>query len=312
MIYATRSGKVPVLASCFSPRKKLSSAFCCCLLRKRATWAWEVGNLWSGNLGFDYERRLSSFNEQRLTDVSFQDRDRLNRDSNSGQLEVLYQNTLNTNVGVRVKYTENDLNDDEILGVRISNDYNETEISGVFYREGSAKSSLEASLGYTTQSYDDFDERDYKGSTGRLIYHGIITGKTRVDVSVWRETSTLSDETTTYVLAKGASITPVWSVTPIINIRGNIEYQDDDFKGQNDIVTALGGQRRSDDTWRFGIGAAWTPKRYLSLSLDYRYVDRDSSVDINDYGYQQVDAKVQVQFLPGGPSRWRDQLPIWL
>jgi len=297
-----------------------------------ANWAWEVGNLWSGNLAYRYRRDMRSFDERTIIDpdpvekdmrtrhegvldagyqlhpdwklgagleyldVSYQDRELLNRDAVSGHFDVLYRNTLNSQVGVRVKYTDNDLKEREIEGVGISNDYTETEISGLLYWEASAKSALEARLGYTKQSFDELDDRDYSGSTGRLTYFWKTTGKTKMDFAVWRETSTLDDEVTTYVLTKGASVKPVWSVTQLIKVRGRVEYENDDFKGQNDIVTALGGQRRDDDTWRFGIGAVWNPRRYLSLSLDYKYEDRDSSVDVNDFDTNQWDARAQVQF----------------
>ena len=89
-----------------------------------------------------------------LRDVSYQERKRLDRDASSGSLEVQYRNTLNTRVGVRGKYTKNDLKDENIGGVTIDNDYDETEISGVFYWEGTAKSALEARVGYVDVSYN--------------------------------------------------------------------------------------------------------------------------------------------------------------
>jgi len=250
------------------------------------TWAWQVGNLWSGNLGYEYQRKLRSFEEQFIRekdmkttktsffdagyqlhpdwrleagfnyrDISYQDRNRLDRDSITGLFEVQYSNTRNTRIGVRTRYTDNDLSEDNLLG--ISNDYTETEISGVFYWEGSGKSSLEARLGYTDQKFDDLDERDFQGTTGRLSFRWKATGKTKVDFSVWRETSNLSSEITTYVLRKGAEIRPIWSVTPKVSVFGAASYFEDDFKGDNEIVTALGGQRRNDDNWRFRIGSRW-------------------------------------------------------
>jgi len=297
-----------------------------------ATWAWQLGNLWSGNLGYGYKRDMRSFDDRTIldpdplekdmrtrhavffdggyqlhpdwelvgglgySDVSYQDRELLNRDATSGQFEVLYRNTLNSRVGVRVKYTDNDLKEREIAGIGINNDYTETQISGVLYWEASGKSALKANLGYTEQSFDELADRDYKGSTGRLTYFWKMTGKTKLNFSAWRETSTKNDEVTTYVLAKGANIIPSWSVTPVISLNGKIEYENADYKGQNDIVTALGGPRRDDDTWRLGVSADWDPRRYLKLSLGYRYVDRDSSIDANDYDYNQVDAKVRVAF----------------
>jgi len=291
------------------------------------TWAWQVGNLWSGNLGYQYLREMSSFNEQltrekdmrttktgffnggyqlhpdwrleagvEINDISYQDRDRLDRDSTAGTFEVQYQNTRNSRVGVRVRYTDNDLQDEDVLGVIVSNDYTETEISGVFYWEGTGKSAFEARLGYTDQSFDERNDRDFQGTTGRLTYHWIPTGKTKVDLSVWRETSTLFNEITTYVLTKGVQLRPSWSVTSKVTAFGDLAFVKDDFKGQNDLVAPLGGPRRDDDTWRFRAGARWEPRDYLQVSLSYGKQKRDSSLNTRDFDVDQVDAKVKFDF----------------
>ena len=168
-------------------------------------WEWQAGNLWSGNLGYKYNKQLRSFTQNlipgnitrdkdmrttqtafvdggyqlhpdwRLSggfshiDVGYDERTRLERKSNSGLLEVEYQNTLNTRVGLRGKYTTNELNDTDIGGISISNDYDVSELSGVFHWEGSAKSALELRLGYTDVSYDQGSERDFDGVSGRRI-----------------------------------------------------------------------------------------------------------------------------------------------
>jgi len=293
----------------------------------RGTWAWRVGNLWTGNLGYGYKKKLSSFDEQfvrvkdmrtthtgfldagyqihpdwRLSagvvynDISYEERNRLDRDTTGGVFSVQYKNTLNSRIGVRVKYTDNDLREQETLGIRVNNDYTETEISGLFYWEGTAKSALEANFGYTEQSFDQRDDRDYKGGTGRLTYFWKATGKTKVDFSIWRETSTKFNEVATYVLAKGASVRPTWSVTSKVTIFGDVSYVEEDFKAQNEIVSTLGGQRRNDDTWRARIGTRWRPRQYLQLSLSYSRQDRDSSIDVRDYDVDQVDARAQFNF----------------
>jgi hypothetical protein len=123
-----------------------------------------------------------------------------------------------------------------------------------------------------------------------------VTGKTTIDFSTWRETSTLFDEVTTYVLSQGVSIRPSWSVTPVITVSAEGSYENDDFKGENDIRTALGAQRRDDDTWRGRISARWDPRDYLSLSIGYERTDRDSSIELNDFDDKKADARVQVNF----------------
>jgi len=293
----------------------------------RAAWEWQVGNLWSGNLGYDYDKRLTSFTERLIpdkdmrttqtgffdagyqihpdwrleagadvVDVSYQERTQLDRKINSGSLEVQYQNTLNTRVGLRGKYSVNELNDTDIDGISISNDYDMTALSGVFYWEGSAKSALELLIGYTDISYDQLSERDFDGVSGRLIYHWILTGKTKLDIDVWREPSTLNDEIQDYVLSQGVSIRPTWKATTKITVRGILSYENDDFKARNDLLDALGAQKREDDNWLVGIRGNWEPRRFIDVSVGYRYKDRNSTIDIRDFKDHQVDAKVQLNF----------------
>lgn len=83
-----------------------------------------------------------------------------------------------------------------------------------------------------------------------------------MDVSVWRETSTLNDEITTYVLAKGASMAPTRSVTPSLRSKGKWGYNHDDFKAENEFKSALGGQRRDDYTW---LGRVFPPTGPLDV-----------------------------------------------
>ena len=292
-----------------------------------AAWEWQVGNLWSGNLGYDYDKRLASFTERVLpirdmrttqkvfldggyqihpdwrlkagvdfTDVSYEERSQLDREATSGLLEVQYQNTLNTRVGLRGKFSSFDLNDTDIGGVSISNDYDMTSLSGVFYWEGSAKSALELLLGYTDLSYDELSERDFDGVSGRLIYHWIFSGKTKLDVDVWREPTTLNDEIQDYVLSSGVRIKPTWNATSKISVRGVLSYENDDFKARNNVSTALGGPKRDDDNLIFGIRGNWEPRRLVDVSVGYRYHDRDSTIDFRNFKDHQVDAKVQLNF----------------
>jgi hypothetical protein len=292
-----------------------------------ANWAWQVGNLWDGNLGYEYKKELSSFTEQLVptkdmrtthrgfwnggyqihpdwkvsagvdyADVSYQDRNFLDRKTTTGSLAVQYKNTRNTYVGVAGDYAKNDLKDLEIApGTSVNSDYNVATISGIFSWEGSEKSSLEARLGYTDVRYDDLNDLDFQGTTGRLIYHWTLTEKTRMDAEIWRETTSLNNEITSYVLQKGVSIKPVWLATPKIKVRGRVAYTNDDFKARNDVAAAVGVQRRNDDTWKYGIGTTWSPRPYFNLSLDYRRETRDSSINARDYNDDMFIATIRFQ-----------------
>lgn len=290
-------------------------------------WAWQLGNLWNGQLGYRYEDKLTSFNQRlirnkdmrttqtgfltagyrihpdwrlvagaELKDVSYEERKGLDRDSSMGSLEVQYQNTLNTRVGVRGAFTQNDLKDQNVNGISVDNDYDISEISGVFYWEGSAKSALEARIGYTDVSYNELDDRDFQGISYRGIYNWIYSEKTRIDVEAWREPSSLSDEILGYVLAQGVSVSPTWQMTPKISFKGTVLYNNDDFKARNNLASNVNVQRRDDDTWMFRLIARWDPRDFLRLSLSYRKEDRDSSIDARDFNDDLVEGRVTFNF----------------
>ena len=61
-------------------------------------------------------------------------------------------------------------------------------------------------------------------------------------------------------------------------------------------TVALGVERRDDVTWEYGIRARWKPRQFVSLSLGYLHVDRDSSINANDYDVNQINGSVRFQF----------------
>ena len=139
-----------------------------------ATWRWQVGNLWSGNLGYSYSENLSTFYEfqdvlketetqsavfldagfqihpdwkliasSNLSNQSHRERKELDRELRSEGLEIQYRNTINTRIGLRVKVTDKNLDNlENVGGTLVNNDSKQTEISGVFYWEGTVKSYL--------------------------------------------------------------------------------------------------------------------------------------------------------------------------
>lgn len=290
-----------------------------------AAWKWQVGNLWSGDLKYRYRHELASFEEfttrikdlkstHRVdfvagyqihpdlellaglggSDTSFDEREQLDRETRSKLLELRYSNTRRTRVGIRGRITDTNLKEDTVInGVDVSNDYEEDEISGVFYWEGSGKSSVEARLGYTDLRYDERDERDFQGTTGRLTHFWRVTGKTRVDTSIWRETDSRFDEITTYVLSKGVSVKPIWDATAKIRVTAEVSFINNDYKGE-DVVTV--GDRRDDDIWLYALGVRYSPTRNLGLLLGYRNAERDSSEGFADYEAEMVNAQVRFKF----------------
>jgi len=298
----------------------------------QATWAWQVGNLWSGNLGYSYSKQLSTFyelqsvlKETRTENAYFldggyqfhpdwrligsisqsgqdyQERKELELESRSRRLEIQYQNTLNTRMGLRANVTEIDLlNLEDVGGTLVNNDSTQTEISGVFYWEGTSKSHFEARVGITNQKYDELSERDFHGSIGRMTYLWFMTEKTKLDISLWRETDSgyydVYDETTAFVVTKGMRISPVWSATPKITVSGTFSYEQDGFEGENAVILGSGLKSREDKIRLFRVNAGYNPAPNVDFSLAYQLEKRTSNRKDSEFDSSQIDAKVQLSF----------------
>ncbi|MDT8388830.1 MAG: outer membrane beta-barrel protein [Thiogranum sp.] len=297
-------------------------------VRAEGAWQWQVGSLWSGKLGYGYRDELASFDEfdtrvkdmrttnygffdagyqvhpdfevragVNLSETRYEERDRLDRDTNSVSGEFLYRNTRNSRIGIRTKFVEQDLlNETVIAGQPVDNDYDETEISAVVYWEGTGKSHLEARLGYTDLQYEELDDRDFEGTTGRLSHIWFMSGKTRITTAIWRETDSRYDEIVTYVLSRGISVSPTWAATPKITVRASVSAENSDFKGENEIREALGVEDRDDDLWRVMLGATYAVTRNAGVSLSVSHSERDSSIDNNDYEVDQINAEARMRF----------------
>ena len=289
-----------------------------------AAWKWGVGSHVGGDLSYRYKKELSSFNEQfarqkdmrtnhtgnfdmgyrfhpdwqiqvgiQYSESSYQKRDRLDRSATSSSLEVVYKNTLNTRVGIQGALSANNLNDSIVGGVSVDNDYEESTVSGVFYWEGSGKSSLEAKLGYTTLDYNELKDREYEGYTGRLTYHWEATGKTKLDFSTWRETDSQADEISSYTLEQGVSVKASWSATRKIKVNGEVSYKKDDFKADNQLT---GVPDRDDNTKKADIRISWAPRKFVRLSAGFSREERDSSIDARNFTDDLINAKVHFRF----------------
>lgn len=293
-----------------------------------ATWRWQVGNLWSGNLGYSYSERLSTFyeiqsvlkeTETRNTtflDAGFQihpdwklvaslgrsnqdyrETNVLDRELRSEGLEVQYRNTINTRMGLRVKVTDENLDNlENVNGTLVNNDSKQTEISGVFYWEGTVKSHLEARFGITDQKYDELTERNFQGSTGRLTYQWLMSEKTTLDISLWREGGLYYDETTAFVVTNGVSIHPVWSATPFITVSGNFSFQKNDFEGENAVILGSGQPQREDDVRLLSLALSYKPMRNVELSIAHQTEERTSNRKDSEFTDRQIHAKLQLSF----------------
>lgn len=293
----------------------------------QATWNWQVGRNWSGNIGGQHLKTLSSFYEaqsvardmkkdaniyasvgyfphpdwrviggaiQQGTD--FDKRPELKKTTHSANVEVQYQNTVNTYVGVRSSATYSDLpNDENINGTLISNNYSENELSLVAYWEGSGKSHLSGRVGRTSRRHDDLSERDFSGSTGRLTYTWMMSGITTLNLSAWRETESRNNEITSFVITNGLSLSPVWSISPKVTVKAEIRRENNNYEGES--TTILNNEATREDTIHFAsLSLDYQLRSNIGLYFAYQQERRDSNRSSSEFQYHMLSASAHIAF----------------
>lgn len=287
---------------------------------------WEMGNLLSGDLGVKYSRQLSRFYELQavlkdirtrktvffsggyrfhpsyrvvanlsLLDLGQKERLELDRDESTQAIELQYASSANTQVGTRIRHTKGDYVQTQIVaGNEFNNDFDENEYSAVLYWEGSEKSRFEARLGFTQRDHTTAQDRDFNGSTGRLKHEWRISTKTQIDSVMWREATT-RDELTTFVTAKGLSISPVWSATRKVQVNASIEYETRDFEGIPELLLSANGVRE-DNVRSAGVTLNYKPTNNITLSFSYDKEQRNSNVEQVEFRSTVLAARGQVNF----------------
>jgi exopolysaccharide biosynthesis operon protein EpsL len=168
-------------------------------------------------------------------------------------------------------------------------DQSETE-ANMFWRF-TGKSSIDAKLGYLKREHDNFDDRDYSGMVGRLLYRWDITDKTQLNVSVARNLYSYQEAENSYYIAETFSISPVWEYSPKTTFRARYDYSEREYRGAIVSVPEL----RDDRLQMFLLAADWKATRNIIVTGALQRDKRSSNFE--DFDYNATSASINAQFL---------------
>jgi hypothetical protein len=163
----------------------------------------------------------------------------------------------------------------------VENDYIENEYSLVAHWQPNGISDIVARLGHTERKFEQAPDRNYSAPTWRLTYNWKLTGKTALEFSTWRELAEFQDLTANYVRVTGISVSPIWSITPQVALRGKVSRDNLDYLGN---ATASANNREDKDRL-YQISALWTPLRLTELDFSIETGRRTSNQLNADYKY---------------------------
>lgn len=290
-------------------------------------WNWQLGNLWSGDLGYSNSRTLASFADfqQRLQNIRTQtgrffdaayqlhpewrvkaglsrydltnsaaSQSYVDATSDTAQLALNYVSPTSSTVGLQVKRIDGKLpNRQPIDTFFYDNSYRQTEYNATADWAFSGNSRFTGRLGYTKRAHDQVSERDFSGIAGRLGMSWMLAGKTSVDFAVWRELGSVDTGAASYYVTKGASITPAWAVSSKFNLQGRLSYENRDYQGDPRVIDFAA---RQDKVRTLSLGAFYNPWRNTQLGLNYQTDRRDSNQAGADYADNSLTASIRVDF----------------
>ncbi|HEX6003481.1 MAG TPA: XrtB/PEP-CTERM-associated polysaccharide biosynthesis outer membrane protein EpsL [Burkholderiales bacterium] len=309
--------------------------------RAGAAWNWQVGPLVSGDLGYRRRRYLGDLGEIQapLKDMITEDRifasggvlvtprwrvraagdwfkwehgaatrDELDLRVTSGTIGLDYVTPANNSLGLQFKQSHGDYANREILasGTTVGNDYDESETSAVARWNITAKSVINARLGYTKREHDEVPSRDFGGMTGRLSVDWDAGAKTLINAVVWREIrsvlefGTLEQAASSYILSSGVSIGPSWAPTSKLVFQAALLHEKREYKGDPgpafNVFPGAAGVRREDTLNGYRLAAGYAPIRSVRLSLSYDRGERDSNFAPFEYTFNRVSANGEFRF----------------
>ncbi len=283
-----------------------------------ARWLWQVGNNWSGQLGYNESAALTSFSDflvgvpivDRLTvkrgyfdagymvtpswqvQLGLADETRRNSETLRQVNDVDLQDrgvTVNyiapdaNKIGINVQQQDGSFpNREPVAGLFVDNRYVQRSVGVVTDWTITGKSHLAARIDRVNRDYDEFSQRNFEGTTYRALYDWKATGKFTLSALAHREISTNEASQTSFVLVRGVALRPSLEVTDKIKVAAIADYSVREYLGDAGFV--LGTLRgETDRVHTYGATVSYQVLRTLSLLFSGQHQTRSSNVPLGDY-----------------------------
>ena len=295
----------------------------------RALWLWQVGQDWSGQLGYSNVKTLGSFaddfiktpNKLQTEEILLNGaylvtpywkvgagvtrRDQANseplRQVNdlemvTTELSVTHISRAKNQVGLSVRYEDGDYpHPTPSLAGPIDNAYRQKSV-GVFTDWTlTGRSRITARLDYVDRSYEQVPQRDFDGFTGRIAHDWKPTGRLVVITTVQRDISAVEEVNTSFVRVTGASVRPTLTLTGRSTLSGVLEYALRDYLGDA-RVAAVGLPQREDKVFTAAAALTWNVDRVLTMVFGLQHERRTSNLPLTDYDVNLVTLSGRFKF----------------
>jgi exopolysaccharide biosynthesis operon protein EpsL len=295
----------------------------------RATWLWQLGNLWSGQVGASTSSSLASTsnfqgnvpNPITLSSAFFsgawqfapswrlgaglastQQRNGASTlkandvTTDSTDFSLTYVSGAGNSIAASTRIEEaNYPNQQLVSGVAVDNAYTQTSngVSGDW--RYSANSRFNARLDQVDRKYKQLASRKYAGKTWRVGYDWTPAGKSTASLSAFRDINQTEEVRTSLIVATGISLRLSYSISGKLSLSGTLDLSSRDYLG--DAAQTLGSTAtRRDISRTAGLTLAYQITRRGSITLGVLRDTRASNFTGLDYEATNVNVGAQIAF----------------
>ncbi len=288
-------------------------------------WSWRVGNNTHGDVGVSETRSLASLYglNQQLNSVRTQRRQFFNGSvklDNRWQINTvaahLFSSTSSQNI---LDFTEDNLTlglqyqtpkgtlfelsnnisngaypNRQVVGTTpVDNSYKQITPSLGVTLQPTGKTRLQAKLGYTQRTYSDVPKRNFSGITGRLSTDLYVTGKTALNLAIYRDIGAYDDSSTSYTLNNGIAIGATWfgSAKTTLNLRASLDKLE--YDGDPGFVPST-APARQDSVTNLQASINYLITRNVTISTTLQTGNRTSNRGAS-LGYRFNSAQLSVR-----------------
>jgi len=294
----------------------------------RATWLWQLGNDASGQLGYTETFALASFAfiqsrtpdplrtrqaffnaaylvtprwrlqagvrglEQRNGDPL---REKFDVDVRYTDVTVSYVTPANTSVGLSGRTEDGRFPNPPNPGSSVDNAYRQDSGGIVFDWTLSGASHVSARADRVRRRYTQVPQQDFDGNTARAEFDWKPTGKLSLAAVAQRDIYPYLDIGSSFVLVKGLTLSPTFSVTEKISVSGTFDYSIRDFLGNPGLASGV-SPGRTDRVRSATATISYRPARDVTLQMSAQRESRSSNTVFADYLANIVFASLRIAF----------------
>lgn len=292
-------------------------------------WDWLVGKYATGNLGLSEVRTQSSFTDlqnptrnlqtiqQRYAhggiklslpwqlnlgvvhtqaENSATTQQVLNYQENKYNAGLQYQTTKGSTLEFVTQYRQGQYPNRQTVGLApVGNDYRQYDNGLAGTWAPSVKTQLKGQLNYTRRLYEDVPQRNFSGMTGRATAEWMVTGKTSVDMALYRDIGVVENNTASYSLNQGLVLSADWRPTAKLAFIGRAVRERQTYEGDPGFVLNDSATRK-DDVTHLQLEAQYKVLRKTRLGLVLQHGERQSNQALAGYEFSSALVNVRSEF----------------